>query len=425
MISRRKWLTRSIAAMAGTALLAPPELKALQERELSLAEQLGDSAEDEGYWELVKSQFVLQEGLRYFNNGSLGTCPEYVVKATEQFRRTLDGFPSKYMWGGWSDQKEVVREKVGAMLGVSPETIALIHNTTEGMNLIASSLNLAEGDEILLTDHEHTSARIPWKHWQERKGVKLQTLYLPVVPPSKEDIVRLFRESITARTRVISLVHVTNTNGLRLPVKEISELAHERGILVAVDGAQSMGMFEINLEELGCDFYTSSSHKWIFSPKGMGVFYATEEAQKLLSPLVVCRGYDDPSIRRFENYNTRNLPELLGLGAALDFRELIGAKKIERRLYELKAYFREQFVDDGRFRLKSPVSDELSVGIQTVEVMGKDVKEVKATLAEKYQIDCRPMSSHELNGLRISLAIFTTKADVDYLVGALREIADA
>ncbi|MEL7427112.1 MAG: aminotransferase class V-fold PLP-dependent enzyme, partial [Bacteroidota bacterium] len=88
MISRRKWLTRSIAAMAGTALLAPTELKALQERELSLAEQLGDSAEDEGYWELVKSQFVLQEGLRYFNNGSLGTCPEYVVKATEQFRRT-------------------------------------------------------------------------------------------------------------------------------------------------------------------------------------------------------------------------------------------------------------------------------------------------------------------------------------------------
>ncbi|MEL7425436.1 MAG: aminotransferase class V-fold PLP-dependent enzyme, partial [Bacteroidota bacterium] len=335
------------------------------------------------------------------------------------------GFPSKYMWGGWSDQKEIVREKVGSMLGVSPETIALIHNTTEGMNLIASSLDLAEGDEILLTDHEHTSARIPWKHWQERKGVKLQTLYLPIVPPSKEDIVRLFRQSINPRTRVISLVHVTNTNGLRLPVKEISELAHEQGILVAVDGAQSMGMFEINLEELGCDFYTSSSHKWIFSPKGMGVFYAKEEAQKLLSPLVVCRGYDDRSIRRFENYNTRNLPELLGLGAALDFRELIGAKKIERRLYELKAYFREQFAGDERFRLKSPVSDELSVGIQTVEVMGKDVKEVKETLVEKYQIDCRPMTSHELNGLRISLAIFTTKADVDYLVAALREIADA
>ncbi len=424
MISRRKWLARSIAAVAGTAILAPIELKALQDQELQLALQLGDSAEDEAYWELVKSQFVLEEGLRYFNNGSLGTCPEYVVKATEQFRRTLDGFPSKYMWGGWNDQKEIVREKVGAMLSVSPETIALIHNTTEGMNLIASSLDLAEGEEILLSDHEHTSARIPWKHWQERKGVKLKTVYLPLLPQSKEEIVALFREAITPQTRVISLVHVTNTNGMRLPVKEISEMAHEQGILVAVDGAQSMGMFEINLEELGCDFYTSSSHKWIFSPKGMGVFYATEDAQKLLSPLVVCRGYDDRSIRRLENYNTRNLPELLGLGAALDFRQLIGGATIEKRLYALKAYFREQFLGDDRFALKSPVSDALSVSIQTVEVIGKDVRDVKEALAEKYQIDCRPMSSHELNGLRISLAIFTTKADVDYLVTALREIVE-
>ena len=424
MISRRKWLTHSLATVVGTALLAPTELKALQDRESHLAQQLGAEVKDEVYWELVKSQFVLEEGLRYFNNGSLGTCPEYVVKATEQFRRTLDGFPSKYMWGGWADHKEEVREKVSEMLGVSAETIALIHNTTEGMNLIASSLDLAEGEEILLSDHEHTSARIPWKHWQERKGVKLKTVYLPLLPQSVEEVVDLFRQAITPKTKVISLVHVTNTNGMRLPVKEISEMAHERGILVAVDGAQSMGMFEINLAQLGCDFYTSSSHKWIFSPKGMGVFYATEEAQQLLSPLVVCRGYDDRSIRRLENYNTRNLPELLGLGAALDFRNLIGGQRIEERTFELKAYFREQFKGDNRFAIKTPELDALSAGIQTVEVVGKDVKEVKKMLAEQYQIDCRPMSSHDLNGLRISLAIFTTKADVDYLVGALREIAE-
>jgi selenocysteine lyase/cysteine desulfurase len=212
---------------------------------------------------------------------------------------------------------------------------------------------------------------------------------------------------------------------MRLPVREISAMAHERGILVAVDGAQSMGMLQINLEELGCDFYTSSSHKWLFSPKGMGVFYAAENVQKLLHPLIVCRGYDDPSIRRFENYNTRNLPELLGLGAALDFRQLIGGSRIEQRIFDLKAYFRAQFSEDDRFVLKSPGADELSGGIQTVEVKGKDVKEVKQTLAEEYQIDCRPMSSHDLNGLRISLAIFNTKADIDYLTAALRAIADA
>lgn len=422
MISRRKWLAKSLATVAGTALLAPADLLALQQTERSLAEQLGNDAEDEAYWKLVKSQFILAEGLRYFNNGSLGTCPEYVVKATNQFRSTLDSFPSKYMWGAWDDQKEAVREKAAELFGVSAETIALIHNTTEGMNLIASSMNFAAGEEILLSNHEHSSARIPWKHWQERKGVVLKTIELPLLPESKEDIVARFREAITEKTRAISLVHVTNTNGMRLPVKEISEMAHEHGIVVAVDGAQSMGMFQINLEELGCDFFTSSSHKWLFSPKGMGIFYASEAAQKLLSPLMVCRGYDDPSIRRFENYNTRNLPELLGLGAALDFRQLIGQKKIEQRIYALKHYLREQLANDERFTFKTPADDKLSVGIQTIELVGRDVKDVKQKLSEEYQIDCRPMSSHDLNGLRISLAIFNTKGDIDYLVEALKAV---
>lgn len=422
MTSRRKWLTNSITIMAGTTLLAPAELLALRQTTLHLAEQLGSGANDEAYWEFVKSQFVLEKRLRYFNNGSLGTCPEYVFQATEQFRRTLDGFPSRYMWGAWEDQKEAVREKAAEMLSVSPENIALIHNTTEGMNLIASSLDLAEGEEILLSNHEHTSARIPWKYWQEKKGIVLKTVDLPLLPESKEDIVSRFSEAITAKTRVISLVHVTNTNGMRLPVKEISEMAHERGILVAVDGAQSMGMFKINLVELGCDFFTSSSHKWLFSPKGMGIFYATEVAQKFLKPLIVCRGYDDPSIRRLENYNTRNLPELLGLGAALDFRKLIGQEKIERRIYALKTYLREQLADEDKFIFKTPAANELSIGIQTVELVGRYADEANQDLTNSYEIDCRPMMSHTLNGLRISLAIFNTKADIDYLASALKTV---
>lgn len=422
MSSRRNWLKKSLLGVAGTALLSPIDLQALATDQESMFAQLSTDSVDEGYWELVKSHFVLAEGLRYFNNGSLGTCPEYVVKATEKFRRTLDGFPSKYMWGGWDDQKEEVRKKAATMLGVSEETIALIHNTTEGMNLIASSMDLKPGEEVLLSNHEHTSARVPWQYWQETKGVVLKKVDIPLVPKSKEEVVACFRKAITPKTKVISIVHVTNTNGMILPVKEISEMAHEHGILVAVDGAQSMGMFQINLAELGCDFYTSSSHKWLFSPKGMGIFYASEEAQALLKPLIVSRGYKNKTVRRFENYNTRNLPELLGLGAALDYRELVGGARIENRIYELKQYFRSNLEGDERFNLKTPAADELSAGIQTVEVKGQISTQVKAKLAEDYQIDCRPMRSHDINGLRISLAIFTTKADVDYLLAALREV---
>ena len=113
-------------------------------------------------------------------------------------------------------------------------------------------------------------------------------------------------------------------------------MAHEKGILVAVDGAQATGMFTFDLKDIGCDFYTVSAHKWLFSPKGVGIFYAREESQKHLKPLIVARGYEDTSIRRLENYNTRNLPEVLGFGAALDYRETIGGEKIEARIYELR-----------------------------------------------------------------------------------------
>lgn len=419
MLNRRNWLRQSILTTAGAALLAPTDLSALSARQTSLMDQLAAPETDEAYWEMVKSQFTFAPGLTYFNNGSLGACPDHVVKATNEFRRTLDGFPSKYMWGGWDDEKEAVREKVAKTFNVSPETIALIHNTTEGMNLIASSMDFAAGDEVLLSNHEHTSARVPWKYWQESKGVVLKDVDLPLLPESREEIVDHFRRAITPRTKAISIVHVTNTNGMRLPVKEISAMAHERGVLVAVDGAQSMGMFRIDLDDLGCDFFTSSSHKWLFSPKGMGVFYARPQVQKLLKPLVVCRGWEDETIRRLENYNTRNLPELLGLGAALDFRALIGQERIEKRVFELKHYFRDLLNTDDRFALKTPANDGLSAGIQTVEVLGQKVIDVKNRLSDDHGIDCRPMTKFGINGVRISLAIYCTKSDVDRLVAAL------
>jgi len=312
---------------------------------------------------------------------------------------------------------------VANLFSVSNEEIALIHNTTEGMNLIARSFDLQPGDEVILANHEHASGRIPWEVWQESKGIKLVRPELPVLPKSVEELVAVYRKAITSKTKLISMCHIVNTNGMMLPVKEVSKIAHEKGILVAVDGAQSAGMFTIDLKDLGCDFYTTSSHKWLFSPKGVGIFYAKQESQKHLKPLMVARGYQDKSIRRLENYNTRNLPEVLGLGASIDFHNAIGSKEIHKRSFELKAYFRSKLENDNRFVLKSPALDSLSSAIQVVEVKEKNVKEVKQELWESYGIDCRPMSNHGLNALRFSFAIYITKNNIDYLVNALNEIA--
>jgi selenocysteine lyase/cysteine desulfurase len=420
--TRRSFTARAAAAFSGAALLAATDRESL----LAGAEDLvsASSVDDLGadYWRLVRRQFRLEPGLHYLNNASLGPSPALVADATEAFRRQLDAFPSRYMWGGWSEEEEEVRTKAAALLGASAEEIAIIHNTTEGMNLVAASLDLKPGDEVIVADHEHPSGTIPWQYWQTPKGVELIRPTLPILPSEPGEIVDVYRRAITPRTRVISMCHIVNTNGMILPVREVSAMARERGILVAVDGAQAPGMIDVDLHDLGCDFYAASAHKWLLSPKGVGIFYAGQESQKLLKPLIVARGWEDESIRRLENYNTRNLPEVLGLGVALDFQKLMRPERRQARIYELKGSLRRAIGDDPAFEFKTPAHDELSAGITTIEVVGHDVLEVAKNVAERHRIDCRPMMSHGLNGLRISLSVFNSEDQVDLLVTALRDV---
>ncbi|WP_047418305.1 aminotransferase class V-fold PLP-dependent enzyme [Cellulophaga sp. Hel_I_12] len=424
MANNRRDFLRTLGIGTAAAMTSPTQIWAKSTADLQQTIGLFKTEDtSEAFWETIKSQFSFAEGLTYFNNGSLGASPKIIRKATNQFRDTLDDFPSKYMWGGWDEEKETVRKKTASLFSVSEEEIALIHNTTEGMNLIARSLDLQEGDEIILADHEHSSAVSPWKVWQESKGIRLVRPTLPILPERVDELVEVFKKSITAKTKVISICHLINTNGMILPIKEISKMAHEKGILVAVDGAQAAGMFTFDLKDIGCDFYTVSAHKWLFSPKGVGIFYAKKESQKHLKPLIVARGYKDTSIRRLENYNTRNLPEVLGFGASLDYHDSIGAKKIEARTYELKAYFSNAIKKHPKLVLKTPALASLSAGIQVVEILGKDVQTVKNSLFDDYGIDCRPMSSFGLNAVRLSFAIFITKKDIDRLVMALGTIA--
>ena len=284
--ARREFLKYATTGITGLLTMPALGLPAVNST-LQLSNSNNPDAEE--YWETIKSQFKFAPGLRYFNNASLGTSPIAVQSATNNYREMLDSFPSKYMWGGWKEEKEQIRKSLATTFSVSEEEIALIHNTTEGMNLIARSFDLEPGDEVILGDHEHPSGTIPWQVWQESKGIKLIRPTLPIMPESPEEIVEVYRNAITPKTKVISMCHLVNTNGMILPVKQISEMAHELGILVAVDGAQSAGMFDFDLRELACDYYAASSHKWLFSPKGVGILYARKESQHVLKPFNCCQ----------------------------------------------------------------------------------------------------------------------------------------
>lgn len=420
-VNRRNFIRTSASGLLGSFVLSSQIAAVAKPSPSKLS--LTDPTDDEEWWRLVKSQFPLEENLLYFNNGSLGPSPESVVRATEQYRRTLDGFPSKYMWGGWSNDKERVRSLISKYFSAGSEDIAITHNTTEGMNLFARSFNLKAGDEIILADHEHPTGVNPYDYFCKPLGVKLVRPVLPLTPESPGQLTDVYRKAITGRTRLISMVHMTNTNGMILPVKEVSELAHKSDILVCVDGAQSAGMIRIDLPDLGCDFFAASGHKWLFGPKGTGILYAREEKRDMLKPLMVSGNWSGSDIRMFEDYNTRNLPEVLGLGSALEFNNMLGQDRKQERIYSLKRYFRSFLEDDRRFRIVTPASDALSAGIQVVEISGKRAVDAGKYLADNFHIDCRPMSSNGLNALRISLSVFNTRDDVDVLIKGLREFA--
>lgn len=420
-VNRRNFIRSSAAGLVGS-FLYNSQIAAGTNTYLPRFDMLSVAGEEE-WWRVVKSQFPLEDKLLYFNNGSLGPSPDYVINNTELFRRMLDAFPSKYMWGGWSADKERVRSLIAGYFSADSEEIAVTHNTTEGMNLFARSFDLKEGDEIILADHEHPTGVSPYEYFCRPLGIKLVRPVLPLLPESPEEITDVYRRAITGRTRLISMVHMTNTNGMILPVKQVSELAHNNNIIVCVDGAQSAGMFRVDLPELGCDFYAASGHKWLFGPKGTGILFARKEKRHLLKPLMVSSNWNRSDIRMFEDYNTRNLPEYLGLGSAIEFNNLLMQDRKQERIYALKRYFRGFIEDDRRFRFVTPASDLLSAGIQVVEIEGKSAVDAGKFLTDRYSIDCRPMSTNGLNALRISLSVFNTMEDIDILVKGLREFA--
>jgi len=264
MHNRRAFLKLLSTIGGGSLLPAGIGAHIIQDHWNSIA--IDKLSNDEAYWNLIRSQFRFADGVRYFNNASLGACPTAIRDATIEFRNILDDFPSKYMWGGWDDEVEHVRQQVADLFHVSAEEIALNHNTTEGMNIVARSFDLQAGDEIILADHEHASGRIPWEVWQKDNDINIVRPTLPILPESPAEIVDIYRKAITNKTKVISICHGVNTNGMVLPIKAIAAMAKDKGIFVAVDGAQTAGMFNIDLHDMGCDVYTASAHKWLFAP---------------------------------------------------------------------------------------------------------------------------------------------------------------
>jgi selenocysteine lyase/cysteine desulfurase len=294
------------------------------------------------------------------------------------------------------------------------------------MNLIAGGLDLKEGDEVLITTMEHPAGYYPWKMKEKRHGIKVIEIPIGVPPKSVDEIIGSFEKQITERTKVISISHTVFITGLIFPLKEISEVAHSRNILVAADSAHGFGMLNLNVKELGIDLWASSPYKWGGAPTGCGILYVRKEAQDKIWPTIASSGWDySESASRFETLGQRADPLVFALDEAMNFQIRIGRDRIERRIKSLARHLKDGLKTIPRVKLHTAMDPYLSAGLTAFSIEGVEPKTIVDYLFEKYHIVIRTIGRDDDNtsGVRVSTNIYISTEHVDMLLEGVKYLA--
>ncbi len=274
----------------------------------------------------LKDEFLLAPDIAYLNHGSYGATPASVFQEYQRWQRELELEPTEFLGRRHADLMRAARTALGGYLGAAPDDIVYTQNVTIAINIVARSLKLGPGDEVLASDHEYGACERLLRFLAERQGFELITRPVPVPVSSAAEFVDGFWEGVTPRTRLVFLSHITSPTAILFPVAEICRRARAAGILTIVDGAHAPGQIPLDLLEVGADFYAGNLHKWLCAPKGAGFLYARREVQDMLDPLVVSWGFqpDVPGPSRFIDYHewwgTRDVAAFLSVPAAIQFQ---------------------------------------------------------------------------------------------------------
>jgi len=436
--TRRDFIKMFGAAAAGTVsgLLLPGAAGAEDSPE-SLKNLLLQDPGDELFWARVRRQFVIKPGLTYMNTGTEGSIPRFVLYRMQNYFREFAENPWDAIIGSMvfgPDMKDT-RIRMAGFVGADEGEILLTHSTTEGMSFIANGLELPEGDEVLTTLHEHSAGLVCWEILRERRKVTLTQIELPTPASDKDEIVDAFARAITPRTRVMSFCHVNYTTGLRMPVKELCQLARDNGIISVVDGAHAIGMLNLNLHDLGCDFYATSPHKWLNAPPGTGVLYIRNGMLEQFWPTVTEVSPHATSISVLQCRGQQCTPAFACLNDLADFQEYtIGKDRIQSRILALSSYLKEKIKEAWNAdSLFSSTDETLSSGIVSFNPFEDHFDIAKAKiyiqLKEKYKIVIRRVDfknrladSKKTQAMRVSTHIFNSYRDVDTLISSLQAL---
>lgn len=382
------------------------------------------SAGTEDYWLMVKRQFPLAENLLYLNAANVCPSSRPVLDRHQEFLTDFHRNPSFQNREKYDARKESLRSKLARMMNAEADEIAVTRNTSEGSNAIVNGIDLKEGDEIVITTHNHPSSNDSWKIRARRHKLVVREAKVPIPAANPQELYDTVAREITPRTRVMAITHCTSTTGNRYPVAELAKLARKHNLWYHVDGAQTFGAFNIDLKSMDCDSFAGSAHKWFMGPLEAGMLYVRKDRIASLWPSVVTAGWSDNLVgaRKFEVYGQRDDPRLVAFEAAVDFLSLIGMPAVEARLEQLVTRLKQRLADNAAVHLKTSQDWAVSGGVVKFLVRGKSTRQMYDNLYSGHRVALASTASGESEGLRFSPHIYNSMEEMDQAADIVKRL---
>ncbi|MGN6292695.1 MAG: aminotransferase class V-fold PLP-dependent enzyme [Chitinophagaceae bacterium] len=426
MTDRRKFLQKASALSSAALISSIPSWA--RELDQAIRATQGISADamatEEDFWYYIQQAFTVSPGIINLNNGGVSPAPRTVQEAMKRYYDLSNEAPSYYMWRILDQGREPLRANLAKMAGCSPEEIAMNRNSSEGLETVIFGLQLKAGDEVVLSKQDYPNVINAYKQREKRDGIKLVWVNLELPSENEDYLVSQYAKAFTARTKVVNVTHVINWNGQILPVKKIAAEAHKKGIEVVVDGAHSFAHLDFKIPDLDADYFASSLHKWLYAPIGSGLLYVKKEKIKTIYPLFATA--DDPlrdDIRKFESLGTRPFYIEQAIGKAVEFHDMIGSERKQKRLHYLKNYWMEKVKGLPKVKFNTSMDPQWGGAIGNIGIEGRKPGELDSFLMDKYKIHTTTVVWENISGVRITPNVYTTIKNLDVLVEGITAFA--
>jgi isopenicillin-N epimerase len=415
------------AGAAAAALFARDAAsRVLRAEEIAGGRRGDDMADAEDYWAEIRRAFDADRTLINLNHGGVAPAPSAVLDAMVRDLRFTNAAPAHHMWDVLEPRVESVRRELAREFGCDPDELAVTRNASEAMQILIAGIDLKRGDEVVVSDQNYGRMLNAWDQRARRDGVVVKRISFGGPNPSPDDVVARFRAAMSAKTRVVEVTHVVNLTGNILPVRDVVAMARELGAETFVDGAHAFAQFPFRRDDLGCDYYATSLHKWLLAPVGTGFLYVKKASIPKIWPLMAAAESMTGDIRKFEEIGTHPAANHNAIAAALAFHRAIGADRKVSRLRFLRGRWASRLADaTPRARLLSSEESERSCGIGLLHVEGLDPQALKERLWEKHRIITVAIKHAEFSGLRVTPNVDTAVEEVDVFVDAVLKAVKA